>query len=224
MPPEQIDWFPFWLSLRVAALATVLSLPVSLWAAYRLARRSHRGGWLDSAVLWLLVAPPTVLGYYLLVLLGQNTLLDRLWRAVARQSLVFSWQAAVAAAMLYTVPLMVWWFREAFESVDVRLERAARSLGASEWRVFRCVSVPLAARGLSAGVVLAFARALGDFAVTLMIAGNLPGRTQTLTVSVYQAVQTGRTAQASALAVAATLLVLALVVLGRRLWSPGRPT
>ncbi len=224
MPPEQIDWFPFWLSLKVAALATGLSLPVSLWAAYRIARRADRtGSLLDSAVLLLLLLPPTILGYYLLVLVGRDSLLDRLWQAVARQHLIFSWQAAVAAAMLYTIPLMVWWFREAFASVDVRLERAAQSLGASEWRVFRRVSVPLAARGLWAGIVLAFARALGDFAVTLMVASNLPGRTQTLTTAVYEAVQAGRTAQAGALGMAATLLVVALVFLGRRLRSSNRP-
>lgn len=187
-----VDWFPLWLSLRVAALSTLISLVVGLWIAYWLANREFRGkDVLDAAITLPLVLPPTVLGYYVLVLIGRETPIGRLWEWVFGSPLVFTWKAAVVASILHSLPLLVKWIRSALESVDPSYEMAARSLGASEWRTFRQVTLPLAGRPILAASALCFARALGDFGITVMIAGNIPGRTQTLAVAIYDAVESG---------------------------------
>ena len=189
-----IDWFPLWLSLRVAALSTLFSLLAGLWLAYLLANREFRGKELvDAAATLPLVLPPTVLGYYLLVALGRESGLGRAYEAVVGQPLVFTWQAAVVAATVHAFPLLVKTARAALESVDRSCEKAARTLGASEWRVFWMVTLPLARRSICAAAVLAFARSLGDFGATLMVAGNIPGKTQTAAVAIYDAVESGNT-------------------------------
>jgi len=183
-----LDWSPLWLSLRVAALSTVFSLVLGLWLAYLLANREFRGkDFLDAAVTLPLVLPPTVLGYYLLVLLGRESWPGRLYEWAFGQPLVFTWQAAVVAAIFHSLPLLVKWSRAALESVDRSYQLAAQSLGASNWRVFWRVSLPLAGRSILAATALCFARSLGDFGVTIMIAGNIPGRTQTVAVAIYDA-------------------------------------
>src|SRR5580704_6292083 len=185
MPPgPPMDWFPLWLSLRVATISTALALAVGLWLAWILANRTFRGREaLDAAVTLPLVLPPTVLGYYLLVLLGRNSALGRIYEWLFGGPLVFTWQAAVVAALFHSTPLLVKSARAAFESVDRSYERAARSLGSSEARLFLRVTLPLARRSILAAAALGFARSLGDFGVTLMIAGNIPGRTQTVAVA-----------------------------------------
>ena len=208
----QIDWFPLWLSLRVAALATLFSLVFGLWLAYFLANRSFRGKELLDAVATLpLVLPPTVLGYYLLVVLGRESALGRVYEAIFGRPLVFTWQAAVVAATIHAFPLLVKTARAALESVDRVYEKAARNLGASEWRVFWRVTLPLARRSIFAAGVLAFARSLGDFGATLMVAGNIPHQTQTAAVAIYDAVESGNTLLARVLVLvisaAATLIV-----------------
>ncbi len=209
-----IDWFPLWLSLRVACLATALALVLGLGLAWIFANRQFRGKEaLDAAVTLPLVLPPTVLGYYLLVLVGRASPLGQFYELVFHQPLVFTWQAAVVAALFHSTPLLVKSARAAFESVDRSYERAARTLGASELRLFFGVTLPLARRSILAAAALAFARALGDFGVTLMIAGNIPGRTQTVAVAIYDAVESGNGAAARVLVLivsAATLIVLAL--------------
>lgn len=213
-----IDWFPLWLSLRVAGLSTVFSLALGLWLAYVLANREFRGKEaIDAAATLPLVLPPTVLGYYLLVVLGRESALGRLYEAVVGQPLVFTWQAAVVAASVHAFPLLVKTARAAFESVDRNYERAARSLGASEWRVFWRVTLPLARRSIFAAAVLAFARSLGDFGATLMLAGNIPGKTQTAAVAIYDAVLSGDTRLASALVLVLSALAMAVVYLANRL-------
>src|SRR5207244_3050950 len=196
----QMDWFPLWLSLRVAVMSTAIALAAGLWLAYLLANREFRGKEvLDAAITLPLVLPPTVLGYYLLVLLGRASPLGRLWEGVFGSPLVFTWKAAVVAALLHSLPLLVKSARAALESVDRSFERAARNLGASEWRLFWKVTLPLARRSILAAAALAFARALGDFGVTLMVAGNIPGRTQTVAVAIYDAVEAGNGALARTL-------------------------
>ena len=173
-----IDWFPLWLSLKVASISTVIAVAVGLWVAWTLANRTFRGKELLDAVVTLpLVLPPTVLGYYLLVALGRPTPLGKVYEWIAGQPLVFTWQAAVVAALFHATPLLIKSARAAFESVDHSFERAARTLGASEFRLFWRVTLPLTRRSILAASALAFARALGDFGITLMIAGNIPGRT-----------------------------------------------
>ncbi len=215
-----IDWFPLWLSLRVAALATAFSLALGLWLAYSLAHRRFRGREiLDAAVALPLVLPPTVLGYYLLVLFGRTSALGRLYEWLFGAPLVFTWQAAVLAAMFHAIPLLVISTRAALESVDHSFERAARTLGASEWRLFWRVSFPLARRSIFAAAILAFARTLGDFGITIMIAGNIPGRTQTLAVAIYDAVESGNGALARALVVVISLTAIVILALANRLMA-----
>ena len=213
-----IDWFPLWLSLRVAAISTALAIMIGLWLAWLLANRSFRGKEvLDAAITLPLVLPPTVLGYYLLVLLSRNTPIGRLYESLFGAPLVFSWQAAVVAAMFHSTPLLVKSARAAFESVDRSYERAARSLGASEARLFWRVTLPLARRSILAAGALAFARSLGDFGITIMIAGNIPGRTQTVAVAIYDAVESSHGSVARILAVIISAVALAVLLIANRL-------
>src|SRR6185436_4398596 len=210
----QIDWFPLWLSLRVAFLATGIAVAGGVWLAYILANREFRGKEiLDAAISLPLVLPPTVLGAYLLVVIGRASPFGRIWEDVFGEPLVFTWKAAVVAALLHSLPLLVKSARAAFESVDRRYERAARTLGASEWRLFWRVTLPLAQRSIFAAAALAFARALGDFGVTLMVAGNIPGRTQTVAVAIYDAVEGGNTAVARVLVVVVSAVALLILTL-----------
>lgn len=213
-----IDWFPLWLSLRVASLATLIAMGVGLWLAYLLANREFRGKEaLDAAVTLPLVLPPTVLGYYLLVLLGRESPFGKVYEGVFGAPLVFTWQAAVVAALIHSTPLLVKSARAALESVDRNYERAARNLGASEWRVFWRVTLPLARRSVLAAAVLAFARSLGDFGITIMIAGNIPGRTQTMSVAIYDAVESGEGALARTLVLVISAVALGILFLANRL-------
>ena len=214
----QIDWFPLWLSLRVAVLSTAISLAAGLWLAWLLANREFRGKEaLDAAVTLPLVLPPTVLGFYLLVVLGRESALGRLYEWITGGPLVFTWQAAVIAALFHSTPLLIKSARAALESVDRTYERAARNLGASEWAVFRRVSLPLARRSILAAAALAFARSLGDFGVTIMVAGNIPGRTQTVAVAIYDAVEGGNGALARVLVLVVSAVALAILYLANRL-------
>ena len=215
-----LDWFPLWLSLRVAAISTALALALGLWLAWTLANRSFRGKEiLDAAVTLPLVLPPTVLGYYLLVVLGRNSPVGELYEWMFGGPLVFTWQAAVVASLFHSTPLLVKSARAAFESVDRSYERAARTLGASELRLFWRVTLPLARRSILAAAALAFARSLGDFGVTLMIAGNIPGRTQTVSIAIYDAVEAGHGFAARVLVLIVSAVALAILTLANRLTS-----
>lgn len=207
-----VDWFPLVLSLRVASVATLLSLASGLFAAWVLARHDFRGKSLFDALTTLpLVMPPTVLGYYLLVALGQQSPVGRFFNDIG-WPLVFTWRGAALAAAVASFPLLVQAARAGFESVDPRLEDMARTLGRSEVSIFWRVTLPLAWRSILAGTVLAFARALGEFGVTLMVAGNIPGRTQTMAIAIYDLVQAGRQAEANVMVAIMTVVALALVV------------
>jgi molybdate transport system permease protein len=216
--PMGIDWFPLWLSLRVAVISTAVALVVGLWLAWLLANRQFRGKEiLDAAITLPLVLPPTVLGYYLLVLLGRTSPVGKLYEWIFGGPLVFSWQAAVVAALFHSTPLLVKSARAAFESVDRSFERAARNLGASELRLFWRVTLPLARRSILAAAALAFARSLGDFGVTLMIAGSIPGRTQTVAIAIYDAVEAGNGATARVLVVIVSVIALVILSVANRL-------
>lgn len=213
-----IDWFPLWLSLRVASLATLISLAAGLWLAWLLANRQFRGKeLLDAVVTVPLVLPPTVLGYYLLVVLGRMSPLGQLYERIVGQPLVFTWQAAVVASTVHALPLLVKMTRAALESVPHEYEKAGRNLGASEWRVFWRVSLPLSRRAVGAAAVLAFARSLGDFGATLMVAGNIPGRTQTAAVAIYDAVESGNTLLARVLVLIISALGIGIAWFANRL-------
>ncbi len=215
-----MDWFPLWLSLRVATLATLISAMVGLPLAWWLAHGKFRGkGLLDALVTLPLVLPPTVLGYYLLIVIGRNSAFGSLYESATGGPLVFTWQGAVVAAILHSLPLLVKSARAALEAVDHTYEKAARSLGAPEWKVFWQVSLPLARLPVMAAITLAFARALGDFGVTLMVAGNIPGRTQTVAVAIYDAVEAGDGETARTLVLAVSALALVIVWVAERLNS-----
>jgi len=212
-----IDWFPLWLSLRVAALSTLIALCAGGWLAFVLANRTFRGKEIvDAAITLPLVLPPTVLGYYLLVLVGRESPLGKLYEIVFGTSLVFTWQAAVVAALLHSAPLLIKSTRAALESVDHTYERAARNLGASEWRLFWLVTLPLARRSIFAATALAFARALGDFGITLMVAGNIPGKTQTVALAIYDAVEGGNGTLARALVLVVSAVALGILYLANQ--------
>ena len=200
------------LSLRVAVLATALNAVVGIPLAYALARRRFRGkAALDLLVTLPLVLPPTVTGYYLIVLLGRRGWLGAPLYQATGWTVAFTWYAAVIAATVMALPLLVRTARAAIESVDRDLEKAAYTLGRSEWRTALEVTLPLARNGILAGLVLAFARALGEFGATLMLAGNIPGRTTTVPLAIYTAVQTGDSG--AALVLVGILTALSCVVL-----------
>jgi molybdate transport system permease protein len=207
-----------WLSLRVSLLATVANALVGIPLAYVLARRRFWGRTaLDVLVTLPLVLPPTVTGYYLVVLLGRGGVLGRPLYDWTGWTVSFTWYAAVVAAAVMALPLMVRTARAAIEAVNPDFERAAFVLGRSEWRTALEVTLPLARRGIVAGLVLAFARALGEFGATLMLAGNIPGRTTTVPLAIYTAVATGESAEAQVLVLLLTALSCVVVITAGRL-------
>lgn len=213
-----VDWYPLWLSLRVAALSTLIAFLGGLYVAWLLARRDFPGrNVLDSFVTLPLVLPPTVLGYYLLVLLGRASPLGRIWESVTGEPLVFTWKAAVIAALVHSAPLLIKSARAALESVDADYERAARVLGAPEWTIFWRVSLPLAWNSILAATTLAFARSLGDFGITIMLAGNIPGRTQTLSVAIYDAVEAGEGTAARVMVLVISVLAIVLLTVANKM-------
>ena len=210
-------WIPLLLSLKVAGWATAIDVVLGVAVAFGLSRwRSSARELVDSLLTLPLVMPPTVLGYYLLVLLGRRGVIGA-WLDKFDIQLVFTWQGAVIASAVVAFPLVLKSARTAFETVDPQFERAARTLGISEAAVFFRVTLPLAARGILAGALLAFARALGEFGATLMIAGNLPGRTQTLSVAVYAAVQAGDDSTANILVIVTSVTCVVILLAAGRL-------
>ena len=213
-----IDLEPLFLSFEVASFATALAgvLGVALAGVLSLPRVWGRE-LIDAAITAPMVLPPTVLGYYLLVLFGRESVLGHAFEAVTGSAIVFSRGGAVLAATIGALPLVTKAARAALESVDVRLVGAARTLGASPWRAFYSVSLPLARRGILAGIMLGFARALGDFGVTLMVAGNIPGQTRTASLAIFDAVLSGRDADATRLSLLMTALAMAVLIVASTL-------
>ncbi|MFZ3329600.1 MAG: molybdate ABC transporter permease subunit [Candidatus Acidiferrales bacterium] len=191
-----MDWSPLWISLATSLTATAVTLVAGLASAAWRENRSGAGAALiDGVFLLPLVLPPTVVGFFLLLLFGRNGPLGKLLMQVGA-TVVFSWPATVIAATVVAFPLMYLTARAALEQVDPHLLQAARTLGASEWRIFREVALPLAWPGVLAGTILSFARALGEFGATLMLAGNIPGRTETIPIAIYFAVESNEIQQA----------------------------
>jgi molybdate transport system permease protein len=213
-----VDWLPLRLSLQVSLVATVLTVACGIPLAWALARGRFPGrDLLGAAILTPLVLPPTVLGYYLLVLIARpgpiGGLLDRLGIELA-----FTWRAAVLAGCVGSLPLLVRSVQAGFEAVDPRLEQVARTLGRTELGIFLTITLPLAWRAVAAGTILAFARAFGDFGMTLMVAGNIPGRTQTLPLAIYDHVQANQMREANLLALVAVVVVV-LLLFGVGRWA-----
>jgi molybdate transport system permease protein len=219
---------PLLLTLKVAGWATAVALIVGVGAGYAVARSRFPGRETLDAVLTLpMVLPPTVLGYYLLVLVGRRGVFGQWLEDTLGITLIFTWQGAVLAASIVAFPLVFKAARAAFETVDANLEKAARSLGYGDLKVFVRVTLPLAWPGILAGTMLAFARAMGEFGATLMVAGSLPGRTQTLSIAIYEAVAAGEDQLAHFLVLVSSLIcVLVLVASSKTLragylqWRP----
>ncbi|BAK75722.1 molybdate ABC transporter, inner membrane subunit [Pseudogulbenkiania sp. NH8B] len=215
-------WTALALSLKVAGCATLLNLLLGVGVGFLLARGRFVGRDLLDTVLTLpMVMPPTVLGFYLLVLVGRRGWLGAWLHDSFGINLIFTWQGAVIAASLVAFPLVFKPARAAFEAVDGQLEQAARVLGVSETAIFFRVTLPLAWRGILAGVLLAFARALGEFGATLMVAGSIPGKTQTLSIAVYEAVQAGQDDVANTLVLITSVVCMVVLLAAGRL-APGR--
>jgi len=212
-----MDLEPLALSLRVSTVATALAVAAGVPLAWVLARKRFVGRDVVAVLVVLpMVLPPTVLGYTLLVALGRQGPVDPLIRALFGDGLVFTPVAAVLAAFVAATPFLVRAAQGGFEQVDATYEEAARTLGRREVAIFLTVTAPLAWRGIVAGIALCFARAIGEFGATLMLAGNIPGRTQTGSVAIYDAVQAGRLDQATALALGLALIAgLALFLIAR---------
>ena len=211
-----MDAFPILLSFQVSLVATVLTLALGLPLAWVLARRRFPGHDLvEAAVVLPLVLPPTVLGYYLRVVIGARGPVGELLGGLGIE-LAFTWRAAVLAACVGSITLLVKAAQAGFEAVDRRLEQAARTLGRSEWNIFWSVTLPLSWRAVFAGTVLAFCRALGDFGITLMVAGSIPGLTQTMPLAIYDYVQANQMREANLLSLVAVMTALLFLLgLGR---------
>ena len=213
---QTLDWHPLLLSLRVAAVATALALVAGVALGWLLARRRFPGATLLEAVCMLpLVLPPTVVGYGILVLMGRNSALGGWLREHFDYTVIFSWHGAVVASALVALPLVLKSASTAFSQVDRTLEAAAFTLRQSRLSTFIRVTLPLAWPGILAGTVLAYARAMGEFGASLMVAGSIPGQTQTLSMAIYDAVQAGQDDTAAALVIVisvASVVVLALSI------------
>ncbi len=208
----------FFLSLRVSLLAMLIVLPVGLWCAWRLTllRRLPGRVVLETILFLPLVLPPTVVGYGLLVFLGRGSAVGRWLQDFLHVTLLFTWQGAGIAVAIMAFPLFVRSAVAAFAAVDRDLIEMGRTLGASDWRILRTILIPLSYHGLVSGSMLAFARAIGEFGATLMVAGAIPGETETLPLALYSAVQTGDNARS--MQYAALLCILAFGFLSFSLW------
>lgn len=199
--------FPLTITLKIASLSTLVVALIGVVISYVLARRDFRGKWLADVLVTLpLVLPPTVTGYILVILLGRNGTLGNIIYNLTGWSILFTWEAAVIAAFVVSLPLMVKTTAAAIESVDRDFEYAAFTLGRRELETALFITLPLAKKGILAGIVLSFARAVGEFGATLMVAGNIPGRTNTMSLSIYSAFQTGNNELAN-------MLVLILIIM-----------
>jgi molybdate transport system permease protein len=207
-----VSFAPLFLSFEVAAIALVIAALCGVSLAALLANGRVPGGdLLDGIITAPMVLPPTVLGYYVLVLLGRRSALGRIFESVTGSSIVFSKTGAVVAATIGALPLVVMTSRAALESVDRTLVAAARTLGASRFRAFLTVEIPIAAPGIAAGLMLGFARSLGDFGVTLMVAGDIPGETQTASLAIYDAIQANREGDALGMIVVLTIAAVGVL-------------
>ena len=221
---QTLDWHPLLLSLRVAAVATALALTAGVALGWLLARRRFPGATLLEAVCMLpLVLPPTVVGYGILVLMGRNSALGGWLREHFDYTLIFSWHGAVVASALVALPLVLKSASTAFSQVDRTLEAAAFTLRQSRLSTFIRVTLPLDWPGILAGTVLAYARAMGEFGASLMVAGSIPGQTQTLSMAIYDAVQAGQDETAAALVIVISVASVVVVALSIRFLERRQP-
>ena len=218
--PPSFDWFPLLLSLKVAAAATVLALVLGTALGWLFARVQFPGSSvLEAALMLPLVLPPTVIGYGILVALGRRSAAGAWLREHFDYTIIFSWHGAVVASALVALPLVLKSASAAFAGVDRTMEAAARTLRQSPWSVFVRVTLPLAWPGILAGTLLAYARAMGEFGASLMVAGSIPHQTQTLSMAIYDAVQAGQNDTALVLVIVTSVISIAVLVASNRYFS-----
>ena len=211
------------LTLQIAVVATVINLPIAVGLSWLIVKRRVRGSFLLEVLVSLpLALPPVVSGYFLLLLLGRQGPVGSLIRDTLGVDIVFTWVAAALASAVVSFPLMARGVMTAIEGVDERLERSARSLGAGTLRVAFTITLPLAYRGIMAGVLLGFVRALSEFGATIVVAGNIPGRTQTLPLAIFEKVQLGRDADALRLVGVSIALAVATILVHNWLLSKSK--
>ena len=186
-----MDFSPLWISLKTAFLATIITSIIGIFISYKMANYKGRGrGLIDGVFTLPLILPPTVIGFFLLLICGKNGFVGKIFMSF-NKNIIFSWSATVIAATVVAFPMMYRTCRSAFEQIDKNMISVARTLGLSETKIFFKIAIPLAWPGIIGGLVLSFARALGEFGATLMIAGNIPGKTQTMPVAIFFAVEGG---------------------------------
>ena len=218
--PPSFDWFPLLLSLKVAAVATLLALVLGTALGWLFARVQFPGSSvLEAALMLPLVLPPTVIGYGILVALGRRSAVGAWLRDHFDYTVIFSWHGAVVASALVALPLVLKSASAAFAGVDRTMEAAARTLRQSPWSVFVRVTLPLAWPGILAGTLLAYARAMGEFGASLMVAGSIPHQTQTLSMAIYDAVQAGQNDAALVLVIVTSVISIAVLVASNRFFS-----
>lgn len=207
------DFSPFWISIKTALLSTIITFFLGIVVSYYMA--NYRGkfkGVVDGVLTLPLILPPTVVGFFLLLICGKNGPIGKLM-ILFDKSIIFSWSATVIAAIVVSFPMMYRSGRSAFEQIDTDLIFAARTLGLSEYKIFYKIALPLAWPGILGGIILTFARAMGEFGATLMLAGNIPGRTQTMPLAIFFAVEGGDMQKALLWVLIITILSLVLILL-----------
>ncbi|GAA0242443.1 molybdate ABC transporter permease subunit [Metaclostridioides mangenotii] len=207
------DWAPLWISAKTALLATVITFVLGILISYAMA--TYRGKWkglIDGIFTLPLVLPPTVVGFFLLLICGKNGFIGKVFLAMDK-NIIFSWSATVIAAVVVSFPMMYRSSRSAFEQIDDNMISAARTLGLNEWKIFTKIAIPLALPGIVGGLVLSFARALGEFGATLMIAGNIPGKTQTMPLAIFFAVEGGDMNKAMMWVMIIVVMSIAMILL-----------
>lgn len=216
-------WFPVYITFRIAVISSFFVLCSGVFLAYIFARRDFRGKELAELLVTLpLVLPPTVIGYLLVILVGRNGLLGHFIYNFFGTGILFTWQAGIIAAYTVSLPLMVRTAQAAIEAVDKELEYAAYVLGRSEIETAFLITLPLAKKGILAGLVLSFARAVGEFGATLMLAGNIPGKTNTMSISIYSAFQAGNNELANLLVLILVFMSLLSIALTGKIASRGK--
>ena len=214
------DWNPFIITLETAVTATIITFFLGISSAYGVVRMRKGRGLLDALITLPLVLPPTVVGFFLLLIFGKHSAIGQFLLQFDIR-LVFTLQAAVIAAVVVSLPLMYRTARGAFEQIDPNIIYAARTLGISEWRIFWHIRLPNARQGILAGLILAFTRSMGEFGATIMVAGNIPGRTQTMSTAIYAAVQANDYALAGKWAISIVIFSMAFILV-LNLWLAQR--
>lgn len=208
-----IDWSPLVISIKTAFLATTITFVIGILVSYLMA--NYKGRWkglIDGFFTLPLILPPTVVGFFLLLLFGKNGFIGQ-FSLKLNVTIIFSWWATVISAIVVSFPMMYRTSRAAFEQIDINMIAAARTLGLSEWKIFYKIAIPLAWPGIIAGLVLSFARAVGEFGATLMIAGNIPGKTQTMPLAIFFAVEGGDMDKAMTWVLIITVISITMILI-----------